>query len=51
LSKVIYSRKEYAFLREMTSMQRGFLIHSWEWERRCILRVKIVPEYEPGRGF
>ena len=31
--------KEYAFLREMTSIQRGFLIHSWEWERQRILRV------------
>lgn len=40
LSRGIDARKEYAFLRGMTSMQRGFLIHSWGWERRCILRVK-----------
>jgi hypothetical protein len=40
LSSRINAKRGYAFLREMTSMQWGFLMHSCEWERRCILRVK-----------
>ena len=40
LSRVIYTGKEYVLLRGMTSMQRGFLMHSWEWEGRRILSLE-----------
>jgi hypothetical protein len=40
LSSRIYAKKGYAFLRGMISIQRGFLMRSWEWKRRHILRVK-----------
>jgi hypothetical protein len=49
--KRIFARKEYVLFRGMTSMQRGFLMHSWEWERQRTLQVKNVAEGETGRGF
>jgi hypothetical protein len=35
----------------MTSIQMGFLMHSWEWKRRRILRAGNCFRRETGRGF